>query len=102
MTADLDPLGSYRSGRLGRVPEFAPAADPYRLLAAVADALNALERAGIIADVDHDSVSTRYGYVIPVGDGRLGTRWAVRQRLSAQGGEDEAMYSPVSREREGR
>ena len=54
---------------------------PGRLLSAVADALNALERAGIIADMQHGAVLTRYGYVLPGGDGRLGSRWQVRKRL---------------------
>ena len=85
VTADPDPLESYRTGRLGRVPAFAPRSDPARLLSAVAEALNALERAGVVCDVDHDAVSTRYGYVLPVGDGRLGSRWAVRQRLEPAG-----------------
>lgn len=57
--------------------------DPSRLLSRVADALNALERAGILAEADHGGVSTRYGYVLPVGDARLGMRWAVRTRLPA-------------------
>ena len=86
--ADPAPLESYRSGRLGRVPAFASPNDPARLLAAVADALNALERAGITADVDHDAVSTRFGYVIPVGDPRLGSRWAYRARVPAENDED--------------
>ena len=93
MTADPAPLESCRTGRLGRVPAFAAPSDPARLLAAVADALNALERAGITADVDHCAVSTRYGHVIPVGDPRLGSRWAYRARVEASepcldGGED--------------
>jgi hypothetical protein len=82
--ADPDPLAAYRSGRLGppvRPQAFTSASAPSRLLSAVAEALNALERAGITADVDHDAVSTRYGYVLPVGDARLGSRWAVRSRL---------------------
>jgi hypothetical protein len=88
MTTDPDPLPAYRSGRLGRVPAFAASTDPARLLSAVADALNALERAGIAAEVDHWAVSTRYGHVIPVGDPRIGSRWAVRPRVPAEGGED--------------
>ncbi len=85
---DPDPLPVFRSGRLGRVPAFAPPTDPARLLAAVADSLNALERAGIATEVDHWAVSTRYGYVIPVGDPRLGSRWAYRARVPAEGDED--------------
>ena len=93
MTTDPDLLNPYRQGRLGRVPAFASPTDPARLLTAVADALNALERAGITADVDHCAVSTRHGYVIPVGDPRLGSRWAYRARVEApepclDGGED--------------
>ena len=93
MTADPAPLESCRQGRLGGVPAFASPTDPARLLAAVADALNALERAGITAEVDHWAVSTRYGHVIPVGDPRLGSRWAYRARVEApepclDGGED--------------
>ena len=80
---DPDLLDPYRQGRLGRVPAFAPPAYHARLLSAVADALNALERAGITADVDHCAVSTRYGHVIPVGDPRLGGRWAFRARVPA-------------------
>jgi hypothetical protein len=85
--SDPAPLESYRAGRLGRVPAFAASTDPARLLSAVADALNALERAGIVTEVDHWAVSTRYGHVIPVGDPRLGSRWAVRPRVPAEGDE---------------
>lgn len=59
------------------------AADPDRLLTAVADALNALERAGIAVDLEHGAALTTQGYVLPVGDGRLGSRWAVREKLPA-------------------
>ena len=58
-------------------------ADPQRLLSSVADALNACERAGIILDADNGALSCRPGYVLPAGDGRLGSRWAVRMRLPA-------------------
>ena len=51
-----------------------------RLLCSVADSLNALERAGIIVDLEHGAVMTRYGYILPAGDGRLGSRWQVRKR----------------------
>lgn len=60
--------------------------DADRLLAAVADALNACEKAGITVDPDHGAVSSRYGYVLPAGDPRLGARWAVRQKLPAGNG----------------
>jgi hypothetical protein len=55
--------------------------DPSRLLAAVADALNACERHGLAVDLDHGAALTSLGYVLPVGDARLGSRWAVRTRL---------------------
>lgn len=58
--------------------------DPGILLAAVASALNACERAGITVDLEHGAVSTRCGYVVPFGDPRLGSRWTVRSRLPAQ------------------
>ncbi len=79
--AEPDPFPAYRSGRLGRVPAFAPASDPGRLLASVADALNACERYGLIVDLEHGAALTSRGYVLPVGDSRLGSRWAVRERL---------------------
>lgn len=56
-------------------------ADPRHLLAAVADALNALERAGIICDLAGGAVMTSRGYVMAVGDDRLGNRWQARARL---------------------
>ena len=52
--------------------------DAARLLAAVADALNALERAGIAVELDHGAALTIYGYVLPIGDARLGSRWSAR------------------------
>ena len=58
-----------------RQPDAAP------LLSAVADALNACERAGIALDLFHGAVLTTYGYVFPAGDARLGYRWAVRTRI---------------------
>jgi hypothetical protein len=63
-----------------RPAAFAPAADPARLLAAVADALNACERAGITVTIPGGAVATEHGYVLPVGDPRIGSRWAVRTR----------------------
>lgn len=79
-----DPLTVFRTGRLGplvRPPAFAPASDHGRLLSAVADALNACERHGLVVDLEHGAALTSRGYILPVGDGRLGSRWAVRTRL---------------------
>ena len=81
MPADPEPLELFRNGYLGRPPAFAAASDPAVLLSSVADALNALERAGVIADMQHGAVMARFGYVLPAGDGRLGSRWQVRKRL---------------------
>jgi hypothetical protein len=58
------------------------------LLSAVSEALNALERAGIAVDLDHGAVLTACGYVLPVGDARLGSRWAVRMRTGPEGSDD--------------
>jgi hypothetical protein len=60
------------------------------LLAAVADALNAAERAGLPIDNLHAGVIwTEAGYVVPFGDDRLGCRWVVRARTEcAPQGED--------------
>ena len=82
--ADPDPFASFRSGRLGPAihpPAFAAASDAARLLAAVADALNQCERHGLAVDLEHGAMLTAQGYVLPVGDSRLGSRWAVRSRL---------------------
>ena len=57
------------------------ATDATRLLAAVADALNALENAGITVDLAGGAVMTERGYVMAVGDDRLGNRWQARTRL---------------------
>ena len=79
-----DPFEVFRAGRLGpaiRPPAFASATDPHRLLTAVAEALNACERAGIAVDLEHGAALTSRGYILPVGEGRLGSRWAVRTRL---------------------
>ncbi len=63
--------------------------DTPRLLAAIADALNAAERAGlVIGNLQAGAVWTRAGYVVPFGDERLGCRWVVRAR---------AEYTPQSR-----
>jgi hypothetical protein len=58
--------------------------DPSRLLGAVADALNALERSGIAVELEHGAVLTTYGYVLAAGDPRLGMRWATRTRTEPQ------------------
>jgi hypothetical protein len=47
---------------------------PAALLAAVADALNACEAAGMTVKLKHGAVYTREGYVLPVGD----HAWAAR------------------------
>ena len=74
-----------------RPPAFAAASDPARLLASVADALNALEKAGITVDLAGGAVMTPRGYVMAVGDPRLGSRWAARTRLwTPQSPEDES------------
>lgn len=48
--------------------------DAAPLLADVAAALNACEAAGIEVKLKHGAVITRYGYVLPVGDGEWGAR----------------------------
>ena len=55
--------------------------DCSRLLSAVADALNALENAGITVDLAAGAVMTPRGYVMALGDDRLGSRWQARTRL---------------------
>ena len=70
-----------RLGPLARPPAFASTSDPARLLCAVADALNALENAGITVDLAGGAVMTERGYVMAVGDGRIGCRWQARTRL---------------------
>jgi hypothetical protein len=69
-----------------------PMPDAARLLSSVADALNQCERNGIAVEADHGGILSRYGYVLPAGDARLGSRWAVRTRmdagLMASGGEE--------------
>ena len=57
------------------------APDAPRLLSAIADALNAAERAGLAVNLAHGAASTSHGYVLPVGDGRLGARWAARVKV---------------------
>ena len=57
-----------------------PAA-PAALLGQVADALNACERAGLVIRLAHGTVVTGHGYVLAVGDPRLGARWQARTRM---------------------
>ena len=57
------------------------ATDAARLLSAVADALNALENAGITVDLAGGAVMTPRGYVMAIGDARLGSKWQARTRL---------------------
>jgi hypothetical protein len=52
--------------------------DTASLLAAVADALNAVENAGIGVRLAHGAVITEHGYVFPVGPDDA--PWAVRTR----------------------
>ena len=52
--------------------------DTASLLAAVADALNAAENAGIRVRLAHGAVMTEHGYVFPVGPDDA--PWAVRTR----------------------
>lgn len=55
--------------------------DAARLLGLVADALNQCERAGVPVQLTHGTVVTEHGYVLAVGDGRLGHRWQARPRI---------------------
>ena len=55
--------------------------DASRLLGAVAEALNACERAGITIGSPKVAVMTSHGDVLPIGDERLGARWAARARM---------------------
>ena len=69
------------------------ATDATRLLSSVANALNALENAGITVDLAGGAVMTERGYVMAVGDTRLGHKWQARTRLwtplSPDGSNDE-------------
>jgi len=57
-------------------------ADTRRLLAAIAEAMNAAERAGlVITNLQDGIVWTPAGYVVPFGEERLGCRWVVRARI---------------------
>lgn len=51
-----------------------PQPDPAALLVQVAEALNACEAAGVTVKLKHGIVSTRNGYVLPVGDHEWGAR----------------------------
>ena len=54
------------------------------LLSAVADALNACEKAGILVQLAHGATITDQGYVIAPFDedpGHLGQRWVARTRM---------------------
>ncbi len=55
--------------------------DAAALLSAIADALNAAERAGITISSPQIAVMTSHGHVLPIGDARLGTRWAARAKV---------------------
>jgi hypothetical protein len=55
--------------------------DAAALLAAIADALNAAERSGITIGSPQVAVMTSHGDVLPIGDARLGTRWAARAKV---------------------
>ena len=60
------------------------------LLADIADALNAAERAGLTVDNLTDGIIwTRAGYVVPFGDPRPGCRWVVRTRTKFTSQPDE-------------
>lgn len=56
--------------------------DASRLLAAIADAMNAAERAGITIEHPEIDLMTSHGDVLPIGDERLGTRWVARAKLA--------------------
>lgn len=71
----------HRKHRPRRVPACARCAapadtTPAGLLAAVANALNACETAGITIHLKHGAVYTRHGYVLPVADA-----WVARTLL---------------------
>ena len=62
--------------------------EPARLLAAVADALNAAEQAGLpITNLHAGIVWTDAGYVLPFGE-HPGGRWMVRTRTEYMGQAD--------------
>ena len=58
-----------------------------RLLAAVADALNACDAAGILVSLAHGALISNQGYVLPVGGGEIcdaGERWVARTRMMTE------------------
>jgi hypothetical protein len=77
--------------------------DAARLLPALADALNACERAGITVQLAHGAAWTRHGYVLPAGDPRIGSLWAARPALpgvrgdGAEISEQDGPQVPLSR-----
>lgn len=66
--------------------------DPAVLLAAIADALNQCERAGVVIDSPASAVMTSHGYVLPSGDARPGSRWQARPRLRHSQTQPEGRY----------
>jgi len=70
------------------------------LLAALAGALNACDKAGILAKLSHGAVITQFGYVLPFGDDDpalgLGSRWVARTRTLTEFPADQG--SAVARE----
>lgn len=63
--------------------------DAAALLGAVADALNACEAAGVAVKLKNGAVMTRWGYVLPLGDGRWGARTLAYSLFSAADDADE-------------
>lgn len=64
-------------------------ADVAKLLGAVADALNACERAGVVVQLAQGAVWTDRGYVLDIGDPKIGCRWGVRTRLPREPGPEQ-------------
>ncbi len=62
--------------------------DPAVLLGQVAEALNACEAAGVTVKLKHGIVSTRNGYVLPVGDHEWGARTLAYSPFSPSEAED--------------
>jgi hypothetical protein len=82
---DLPPITMCEVPRGHNIsPEPWPAPDAGYLLSLVAEALNALENAGITVDLAGGAVMTPRGYVMAIGDDRLGSRWQARTRLWTQ------------------
>ena len=63
--------------------------DAARLLAAVADALNACDRGGLHVCLDYGVVVTEHGYVLPLGEPRLGNRWKARMKVPTPGSDED-------------